>query len=166
MARERRGLRAWLATFELRALELALLALVVLNAANVLARYVFHRPIGASFELMILLAIAVYWIGIGTAERYSGHLGVSFVVARLPAGVRRVTDGLRLAVICGFLAATAFAGARLALSQFESGAVSGALNLPLWIFVASVPAGAMLMLVRVLRPRPARTAGETERQLL
>lgn len=162
----RSGFRGLLAALELYALEIALLALVALNAANVLARYVLHRPIGATFELMILLAIATYWIGTGTAERYSGHLGVSFVVRRLPSKLRRVTDALRLVVICGFLIAAAIAGTRLAISQYESGAVSGALGLPLWIFVASIPLGALVMLVRVLRPGPKPAADEVQPRLL
>lgn len=150
LAQFRLALRA----LELYVIEIVLLVLVFLNAANVLSRYVLHRSIGASFELMILFAIGIYWIGIGTAERYSGHLGMNFVVARLPAKLQRVTAELRRIVICGFLIATAIAGMQLTRSQFESGAVSGTLALPLWIFAACISFGTLLMLVRIVRPPP------------
>lgn len=146
---------------EHRALELAFVALVAMNAVNVFARYVLNRSIGSLFEVMVLLSVAAYWLGIATAERSRAHLGMSFVVVRLPGRVRRASELVRLAVITAFLLATAYSGAMLALDQYRSGAVSGTLGMPLWVFTAFIPLGALLMLVRVLWPPSAGDARAT-----
>jgi len=144
---------------EYRALEAAFIALVAMNAINVFARYVLNRSIGSLFEVMILLSVAAYWLGIATAERSRSHLGMSFFVERLPDGARRVTAVVRLAVIVGFLLATAYSGSVLALGQFRSGVSSGTLGMPLWLFTSFIPLGSLLMLWRVLWPTPAGGAG-------
>ena len=101
--------------------ELILLFLVLVNATNVISRYVLHRSIGQTFELMILLAVVMYWVGIGTAQRHGGHLGMSFLVSRLPRVMQSPLRALRKAVIAGFLIVTAFSGAVPATVTFIVG---------------------------------------------
>lgn len=138
-----------------------LLALiVVVNAANVVLRYVVGRSQGQLFELMILLSLVVYWIGIAAAERRTGHIGMSFVVDRLRGRARTVAAVARAVVVVGFLLAVAVSGAKLTLSQYHSGTVSGALELRIWWFSAFVPLGALLMAARFL----ARQARSAERE--
>ncbi len=62
---------------------------------------------------MILLSVASYWLGVATAERLGGHLGMEFAVAGLPRPARRVADLLRIAVILGFLAVVVYSGSNL-----------------------------------------------------
>jgi len=137
---------------EHRLLELVLLLLVGLNGVNVFYRYVLQRPAGYLFEIMIGLALLIYWIGSATAQRQNGHLGMSFLVAALPAGPRRILALIRQIVVAGFLACVVFSGGLLAWSHYRSGTMSGNLNLPIWIWTAFLPAGALIMLIRVLRP--------------
>lgn len=135
-------------------LELSFAALVVMNAANVFARYVMNRSIGSLFEIMVLLSVAIYWLGIATAERSRAHLGMNFVTVRLKGSLRQACQWLRLAVICAFLLAAAYSAASVAWSQLKSGAVSGTLGLPLWPFTLSIPLGCLLMLARALQAQP------------
>lgn len=142
-------------------LEVAFIVLVAMNAVNVFARYVLNHSIGSLFELMILLAIAVYWLGVATSERTQGHLGMSFVVSRLPAGLRKLTELLRVCVIVAFLVVAAYSGAMLAIGQIQSRSISGTLGMPLWIFSIFIPLGCLLMLLRVLRPSPVEPRAAT-----
>ena len=150
----RRGWFALLVALEYRLIEFAFVALVVMNASNIFARYVLNRSIGSLFEVMVLLSVATYWLGIATAERSRSHLGMNFVTSKLSGVPRRVCEALRLLVIAGFLLAAAYSAAGVAWSQYRSGAVSGTLGMPLWPFTLFIPLGCLLMLFRVLHPAP------------
>lgn len=138
-------------------LEAAFVALVAMNTVNVFARYVFNHSIGSLFEIMVLLSVATYWLGIATAERTRSHLGMNFITSRLPPVARRIAEWLRLAIIAAFLLAAAFSAGALAISQYRSGAMSGTAGMALWPFTAFIPLGCLLMLLRALSP--AASAG-------
>lgn len=157
----RRGWAAPLVALEYGLIEMAFVALVGMNSVNVFARYVLNRSIGSLFEVMVLLSVATYWLGIATAERSRSHLGMNFVTSKLPAAPRRVCEWLRLVVIAGFLLAAAYSAAGVTWSQYRSGAVSGTLGMPLWPFTLFIPLGCLLMLARVLRHTPTRAPDTT-----
>lgn len=162
----RDALRRLISRLEEDGLSAVLMTIVVLNATNVFCRYILGRSIGQLFELMVLLSMAVYWLGIGYAQRRSGHLGMDMLVARLGPGARRWTNLARLGVSIGFLVAVAYSGGRLAASQFQSGAVSGSLDLKLWWFSVLIPAGALVMAWRLLWSGPVEqtpSSGDTQR---
>src|SRR5690606_7420315 len=94
----------------------------------------------------------IYWIGSATAQRQNGHLGMSFLVSALPDNPRRVLAVVRTVVVAGFLACVVFSGTMLTWARYQSGTMSGNLDLPIWIWTAFLPLGALLMLIRVLRP--------------
>jgi len=161
----RDGLRRLIGRLEDDGLAAVLMTIVALNATNVFCRYVLGRSIGQLFELMVLLSMALYWLGIGYAQRRSGHLGMDMLVARLGPGALRWASLARLMVSIGFLLAVAYSGGRLATSQFQSGAVSGSLDLKLWWFSVLVPLGALIMAWRLLWPGPtagARASGDAQ----
>lgn len=143
-----------LGALEFRMLELSLAVLVVMNGVGVFSRYVLHSAVGELFEIMILLAVATYWLGVATAERVGGHLGMELFVSMLPTGPRRVTEFVRKAVILGFLAVVIYSGARLSMMQYRFGTNSGIVDMPLWIFSAFVPLGSALLFWRTLFASP------------
>ena len=151
MAEQRQERVSIAVVFEHRVLEAALLVLLALNTISIAARYVFNHAIGELFELMILGSVAFYWLGIATAERAKAHLGVSVFVPLLPSSLRSACELLRLIVIAGFLLGVVYSGCLLVAGQLRLGLTSGLLDMPLWLFSVFMPAGAALMLWRVLR---------------
>ncbi|MEX0954980.1 MAG: TRAP transporter small permease [Rhizobiaceae bacterium] len=140
-------------------LEATLVLLVLVNATNVCARYVFGRSIGPLFEIMLLVSVAIYWLGAATAQRTESHLGMSYIVGRLPSSIARAAGLLRGFISVAFLLIVAYSGAALAMSQFRNGAISGSINMPLWVFTAFIPIGALLMAWRIVFPsRPRERA--------
>lgn len=139
-----------LAAIEYRFLELALVALVVLNGISITSRYMFRHALGELFEVMILGGIAVYWVAIATAERERAHLGVDSFVMILPRRLQRGTRLLRTAVVASFYGVVVWSGILLVLRQMSSGATAGLTDLPLWIVAAFIPFGAALALWRSL----------------
>lgn len=142
-------------------LELAFVALVAMNAVNVFARYVLHRSIGSLFEIMVLVSVCTYWLGIATAERTQSHLGMNFVTSKLSGMPLRTAEWVRLTVIAGFLLAAAYSSAGVAFSQYRSGAVAGTAGVPLWPFTAFIPLGCLLMLVRAVSHGTAGAPDQT-----
>jgi len=155
------GLLGFLRGLEFRLLELSLAALLIMNGVSVFTRYVMNSAVGELFEIMILLGVATYWLGIATAERLGGHLGMDLFVATLPKGARQITDLIRKIVILGFLAVVIYSGARLSMSQYRFGTNSGILDMPLWIFSAFMPIGCGLLAWRTLFP-PRREPAQSE----
>ena len=144
-----------LGELEFRLLELSLAVLVVMNGVGVFSRYVLHSAVGELFEIMILVSVATYWLGIATAERVGGHLGMELFVGMLPEGPRRLTELLRKLVILGFLAVVVYSGTRLSMMQYRFGTNSGIVDMPLWIFSAFVPFGSALLFWRMLFSTPS-----------
>lgn len=152
----------FLGGLEFRLLEISLAALLIMNGASVFTRYVLNSAVGELFEIMILLGVATYWLGIATAERLGGHLGMDFVVAMLPKGAARIAALIRKAVILGFLGVVIYSGIRLTMSQYRFGTNSGILDMPLWIFSIFMPIGCVILAFRtVFPPSRARHLNET-----
>ena len=149
-----------LGELEFRLLELSLAVLVVMNGVGVFSRYVLHSAVGELFEIMILVSVATYWLGVATAERVGGHLGMELFVAMLPEGPRRLTELLRKLVILGFLAVVIYSGTRLSMMQYRFGTNSGIVDMPLWIFSAFVPFGSALLFWRTLFASPSAQTQE------
>lgn len=151
----------FLGVLEFRLLEISLAALLIMNGLSVFTRYVLNSAVGELFEIMILLGVATYWLGIATAERLGGHLGMDFVVTMLPNGARRITGWIRKAVILGFLGVVIYSGLRLTMSQYRFGTNSGILDMPLWLFSISMPIGCAILAFRtVFPPRRAHQKNE------
>ncbi len=74
----------------------AILALVV---TLVVLRYVFNSSITGANELITVLFVYTTAIGAAVAVGRHEHIAVTFAVERLPPRLRRVTDGLGLALI-------------------------------------------------------------------
>ena len=151
---------------EYRCLEAALIALVVLNGVSIASRYVFRHALGELFEIMILGAIAAYWVAIATAERERAHLGVDSFVMLLPGRISRGLRLVRTAVVAAFYAVVVWSGGLLVIRQFGGGTTSGLMDLPLWTISIFMPLSAALALWRCValeRSRgKARLSGNSE----
>jgi len=139
-----------LGALEFRLLELSLAALVVMNGVGVFTRYVMNNALGELFEIMILLSVATYWLGVATAERLGGHLGMDLLMATLSGKPRAILEFVRRAVIVGFLAVVVYSGTRLTMTQYRFATNSGILDMPLWIFSVFIPIGGLLLAWRVV----------------
>jgi C4-dicarboxylate transporter DctQ subunit len=152
---------SFLSALEFRLLEAGLRLLLVLNGTSVFTRYVLNHAVGELFEAMIFISVAIYWLGVATAQRLGGHLGMDFAVSALPAGARRVADLLRLLVIVGFLGAVIYSSILMIMSQFRLGTATSLLGVPVWLFSIFLPIGCALLLWRSIFP-PRRSGDEHE----
>jgi TRAP-type C4-dicarboxylate transport system permease small subunit len=116
----------------------ALVLAVLVNFANVVARYVFHRPIVGADELQVFLMVWMSFLGVVVVTWRRMHLRMDLVAARLPAPARgwlRLAEALLTAALAALVLGES---CRYAARMFEIGRRSDALGIPGWIPHSSV----------------------------
>jgi tripartite ATP-independent transporter DctM subunit len=81
-----------------------LLIEVLLLLANVIARYVFNRPLVWGDELASILFVWLCVLGAVLAMRRNEHMRLTALVSRMPPHVRAVNDVVVLTIVSAFLA--------------------------------------------------------------
>ncbi|MCS6930940.1 MAG: TRAP transporter small permease [Acetobacteraceae bacterium] len=87
-------------------LALAMLALVAINFANVVARYVFAAPLPAADEIMTFTMVWGVFLGAGLVSLRGGHLSMDLAVGLLPARAKRAVGAaaaLASVLVLGFM---------------------------------------------------------------
>ena len=141
-------------------LGLALIAMVALNVANALGRYLFGRAIEGSDELLVFTMIALVFLGAPLVAAEGRHLRFDALAGRLPG--RRLVETVGLAFAALLLGWLAWHSLGAVERLAGLGQRSMALGLPMAIPHAAVTAGLGLsalvalgaLLGRVGRGRP------------
>lgn len=124
-------------------------AMTVIILLQVFFRFVVYAPFPWSEEVSRFIMIWMAMFGSVIAFRRGRHIGVRFLVERLPEGVydRFIAPGVQLATIA-FLSLMAWQGWQLAYkSRFQ---VSTAFDMPMiWPYLA-IPIGMAMMVLDVL----------------
>jgi TRAP-type C4-dicarboxylate transport system permease small subunit len=140
----------------------ALVLAVLVNFANVVARYGFHRPILGADELQVFLMVWMTFLGVVVVTWRRMHLRMDLVAGRLPAfaqGWLRLAEALVTAVLAALVLGESV---RYVAQMFAVGRRSDALGFPVWIPHASVAiAFGLIGLIAVYRlsRRAARGPG-------
>jgi TRAP-type transport system small permease protein len=71
---------------------IALSGVILLTVINVIARFVFESPIGWAEEITLGLFIWLVFIGISSAMKRGGHVGVDYFILKAPRPVRIVLN--------------------------------------------------------------------------
>ncbi|QJT08778.1 TRAP transporter small permease [Oceanidesulfovibrio marinus] len=125
------------------------IAMTIIILLQVFFRFVIYAPFPWSEEIARFIMIWMAMFGSVIAFRRGRHIGVRFVVERLPVGVydRFIAPVVQLTTI-SFLALLAWQGWQLAYrSRFQ---VSPAFDLPMIYPYLAVPVGMTMMVLDVL----------------
>jgi TRAP-type C4-dicarboxylate transport system permease small subunit len=140
----------------------ALVLAVLVNFANVVARYVFRSPLLGADELQVFLMVWMTFLGVVVVTWRRMHLRMDLLAARLSASARGWLQ-LVEAVVTAVLAALVLGESlRYTVKMLEIGRRSDALGLPVWIPHSSVAiAFGLICLIAVYRltRRAARGPG-------
>ena len=79
-----------------------LLAMMLLTVVDVVARYVFSRPVRGAFEITELLLLSLIFAGLPLASRAGEHVTLDFVDLALPPWGRRLLRRL-IDLVCGVI---------------------------------------------------------------
>jgi len=147
---------AALATWAHRAATALLVAIVVINGANVLGRYALNAPIGWAEEIMVFCMIGLVFGASPAVTLQASHVRMDIALQAMPAKLRRalafLTDLISIAVLGVYVCASVPLVIRLA--AFHQ--VSDAASVPLALPQGMVPLGLILMVLallgRIVRP--------------
>jgi TRAP-type C4-dicarboxylate transport system permease small subunit len=153
-----------LARYCLAVAAMALLAIVAINGANVLARYLFIAPFSWAEELMLFLMIlSVFSGGIAVTWR-NMHIRIDTFIDLASPNVRKVAMAFGAVVAIAAILVIAYASANIVNILHKLDQRSDALDLPSWIPQSFLTIGlsviALLMGVRtvlmLIRPEEKR----------
>ena len=139
-----------------------MLIAVALNAANIVGRYVFFRPIASAEEIMLFLLVGTVFLGNAMVGFEGKQLRMDVILHALPPALHRAFDiaaDLTMIAVCVILIMLGWPAVQM-LAEFDQR--SQAAEIPMVIPQALVPIGlglnALLVGVRLIvsfrAPRP------------
>ncbi|MGQ9368530.1 TRAP transporter small permease [Azospirillum sp. ST 5-10] len=138
---------SWFSKVEAAVAMLLLAVIVVLVFAAGLMRW-FGHPLVWSVDLAQLLFVWVAFLGADMALRKRAHIGIDYVVKRLPVRVRAILELVLGAVVLGFLLSMTVLGYRLTMLNLERQFGDSGIS---YAFVTSaVPIGCLLLAFTLL----------------
>jgi C4-dicarboxylate transporter DctQ subunit len=154
-ARYRRAIH-WLGTriaeIGLGAAAAALLLIVLLNAANIVLRYVFRSPLSWAEEAMLFLMIFGVYIGGISVAWQQAHIRIDAIIDFAPPARRRVLQIISTLVLAAVLIPVLVASFRVVNLLRDFDQRSDALHLPIWIPQSVIPLSlAMIVLMSLVR---------------
>ena len=135
-------------SFERVLLALAMAAMALITAANVLARYLTNVSFAITEEYSVVLMVVIALIGTALAIATGRHIRVGYFTDLLgKLGQRRAEMlALILAIICfGLLA---IFGAKLAYDEYRFEVLSNGLGNPQWLYTGWLPLISLLVIAR------------------
>lgn len=141
----------------------ALLAIVVLNAINIVLRYFFRTPLPWAEEAMLFLMILGVYVGAVSVAWQQAHIRIDAILDFAPPKRRRILQIVSTLVLTAVLVPVVFASFRVVNLLFEFDQRSDALHLPMWIAQSVVPVSLLLIvLMSLLRIFVQVTGTESE----
>ncbi len=126
----------------------ALFATTMIIFINVIMRYFFDAGITWAEEAVRYLMIWIAFIGGSTCFRKGVHVSIDFFLDIVPRKVRFFMLVV-ITIICSvFTAVMAYYGVKVVEFIMNSGQVSPALSMPMWIPYLALPIGFVLMTIR------------------
>ncbi len=104
-----------------------IIPLMLLTTADVVGRAVFSRPVPGSVELSSYILNVFILLGVGYTQQVKGHVQVSMLTMRLPAGAQRGLEAFTSLLSLGVIGLLAWQGWVVGM---EETAVSDMLRIP------------------------------------
>lgn len=136
--------------FEEVLVALIFIAMVILNFANIVARYCLSASWSFTGELLLIAFIWLVFLSAAIAYKRNEHLGLPLIVNGAPRTWRMVLVGLSGLMSVTLLVFLAVSGFEMVQQQREFDQTTSVLGFPEWIAGASVPVAALIIFLRVI----------------
>ena len=125
----------------------ALLAIVCLNAVNIMLRYFFGDPFSWAEEAMLYLMILGVYVSAVSVAWQQAHIRIDAVLDFAPPRRRKVLEVISTAVMVAVLIPVILASFHVVTLLFDFDQRSDALQLPMWIAQSVVPISLLLIVL-------------------
>jgi len=123
-------------------------AMMILNFANVVSRYLLSTSIAFTEELTTNLFVWSCFIGAAAAAKRGAHLGFSLVVDSMPGLARRWVAALVTLLTLGMFGIMFVLSLDMIETQIMLKQETPALGMPEWIVSLAIPVGAAFCFIR------------------
>lgn len=124
---------------------LGVLVITLLVSYDVLMRYFLDMPQLFVDDLTSFLLVGIIFLGTGPVFYKGGHIRVDLVTSRLKSRTQARLRIITLIIGIFLLGIVAYETAISTVSAFQTGRVSAVMVYPLWIAMAFIPLGLILM---------------------
>jgi len=128
-----------------------LILCVVLNFANVIARYVFSTALFGIEEVQVYLIVAIAFIGAVVVSWRREHLRMDALVDRFGPRTRRHLAGLEAVLVVVLAGFVCVQSARYTWQMLQIGRKSDLMEIPMWLPHGSVTVGLFLIAAIAVR---------------
>jgi len=138
----------------LEAISILLLIGCTMNGfVNVIARYIFAKPLAWSEELGVLMMIWIVFLSQGILEIQNDQLRLTILYNAVGTKGRYIINTFRTILTIVMSCLIVFAGIGIVIRNYNLKIATQALNFPLWIAFLSVPtAFALVSIIRIIDP--------------
>ena len=112
-----------------------LFIMMLLVVVHVAGRYFLDRPVPGAVELIKFMMTYVVFLGFGYCAVKRANVSVDLFVQRLPERLQAVIDAATCLLSIGVITLITWQGMVQAKNLFDSGHVSGVLNIPYYPFM-------------------------------
>jgi len=134
---------------------LATFAMMCLTSADALSRYLLNRPIVGAYEITEkYLAVAAIFLGLSYAYRGGLFIRVTFLVDRLPGGMKIAANYVAHLITLAFCLILLVATAQQAWRGWHDNTTLSALPIPVGPAYSLVPLGFFALTVLILADLP------------
>ncbi|MCM3179113.1 TRAP transporter small permease [Cytobacillus horneckiae] len=128
----------------------ALAGIIVFTSLNVFFRFVLNNPISWAEEITLALFIWMVFIGISSAMKRDGHVGVDYFVKKMPKPLRILSSIVRaVAIYYALIYVLIFLG--LDLTSYAENKLTPVLGLSYQFIDIAVPIGGLLTAIHFTR---------------
>ena len=126
--------------------------MVLFNFLNVVARRLLPQtPFSYTEELVVLIFIWVSMFGISYGYRRNAHTVLTVATDRLPAALRPLIVLFATLASALLMVVLAWTGFNMAMNQLRHGQILPGMRIPMALAGASLPCGAVMTFISVLR---------------
>lgn len=123
--------------------------MVLMVAAQVLSRYVIHKSLSYTEELVRYFFVWITFLGASAAAFRSRHLSLSGSLHIVPVRVKKWLNYLSGCAALLFTGLLIVFGIKIVLLQIKTGQTTAAMGLPMWIIGLAVPVCSFVLMVRL-----------------
>jgi TRAP-type C4-dicarboxylate transport system permease small subunit len=118
---------------------------------NILTRYFTNISLAFSEEIEVSLLVYLTMLGTAAGFKRGIHLGLVFLVQRLPRRAQRWLGVGASALACALFLALCYFGVRQIQDEIAMATTSEALAIPQWWYTLGLPLGSLTIVTRIIQ---------------
>ncbi len=122
-----------------------LICMMIMIVIDVFMRYIFNMPVPGSVELVEFMMGAVVFTGMAYAGIKKAHIGLGFLISKLPERYQAAIDIFNFSISTLFFILIVWKSILQAIVLYNSNQTSNVLGIPIYPFIIVLTVGSGLL---------------------